>query len=144
MSNKDIKIIRFIILAQAANTSAHYADYYERKDFYKAKERLYKKALALLKTSKHSTISYVEREEPDQNGYPSTIRYFEWKEDFLGGNKTQFSFHNPREATPTKGVKSIKWTHLKGEGDILLKKLARYYFKEGEYPFLDRILRKIK
>lgn len=131
MPSKDIKIIRLIILAQAANTSAHYADYYERKDFYKAKERLYKKALALLNTSKHSKISYVMREEPDQNGYPSTIRYFEWKEDFLGGKKIQFSFHNPRETTPTKGVKSIKRTNTTVTTEIVDDIMRIYEIKKG-------------
>ena len=131
MSPKEKLIIKYIIMAQLANNEAHEASrwgrYAKASFYYKKKEVNYKKALSLLKSLRHTKISYLQKQEPDQNGYPSTIRYFEWREPALGGKKVQFSFHSPREKGALEGDRKIQWTGLLGECSALAEKLKKYY-----------------
>ncbi len=127
MTSKERKIIRHIILAQIANDEAHAANDSSRYHYYLIKQQLCNKAIALLKTLHHSEISYLQRQAPDQNGYPSTIRYFEWREPALGGEKVQFSFHNPGERALFRGSPNICWDGRRGRCSALAEKLKEYY-----------------
>lgn len=125
MSPKEIKIIKLILKAQEANELAHSG----WKSKYNLKQANVQLAVKLINSTPHCAITYKIEERPDQNGYPSTIRYFEWKEASMNGRRVQFSFHNPREKGGSHGTQSISWTKNKGECTTLLKKLEKVYFK---------------
>ena len=138
MTSKEKVVIKSVLLAQASNSLAHGTDDYEEKySFYYKKEYFYLRAIRILKALKHSKISYCQRNEPDQNGYPSTIRYFEWIEPSIG-KKVQFSFHNPREYCWEEG-KQVFWTGRR-DGLENLKKIVPFYFKKGESRIIDNFL----
>ena len=124
MTQRETKIIKLILKAQWANNKAHGGD----KKLYSFKHQNVCLAIKLINNTAHCSIIYKIEEAPDQNGFPSTIYYFEWKEPALNGRRIQFSFHKPREKGGTHGVKSISWTKNKGECEKLYQKLEKVYF----------------
>ncbi len=128
---KDRLIKIYILKAAEKNFAAHCCQNKKyRGVLYREKESLYKKALELLKSSKHSKIKYKKERRPDQNGYASHIFYFEWNE---GGEKIQFSFHCPLPIDSKdknyfiEGVESIQWNGIKGKDLENYKKLKDKY-----------------
>lgn len=129
MNKKEFIIIKLILLAERANEEAH--SRYNSYIFYNKKQFYCNEAIKRLNSLKNSSIQYKKIEAPDQNGYPSTIRYFEWKDKFIN-KKVQFSFHNPREKGSVKGKRSIQWTGIRGECKELFKLLKKYYLTSEE------------
>lgn len=119
MKKYDQKIINLIIKAVKSNEQAHslYSCFEEeaeeKKAFYEAKEKAYSLAIKMLDGAKHSAIHYYKCATNDQNGYPSVLIYFQWKE---AGKLFQFSFHKPLHGkAPSSKGHYIYWSETKNK-----------------------------
>ena len=78
---------------------------YSRKTFW------LNRAIQMIDCSKEQTYHYWVENNPDQNGYPSTIVYFDFKID---GRRHQVSFHTPAnqvigELERNKSGRKTRW-----------------------------------
>ena len=74
----------------------HYYKYYLRDhyhDSYRDKSAWMEKALKMIISSRSGWDFYVESNKPDQNGYSSTIVYFQYTD--VDKNRYEVSFHTP-------------------------------------------------
>lgn len=139
------KIIKSLVLfAQVSNNCAHNEYSYYQKSFqYKRKFKAVKKALRMLQSMKHSSISYKCDYIYDQNGYPSVITYFEWAEKT---ETIQFSFHCPRRHHDRKintyhgGKKEISWDGVIGQSQENYVRYKSKYLTEEDKDEVLRLL----
>lgn len=125
----DRLIKALIVEAQNASDAAK-ASYYtnDRYYFYHLKQSLLDKAVSILENIKHSRIQFRVVSDLDQNGCPSFVYYFEWKEN---GNTIQFSFHSFKY-NKNRGNKTITWDHGDCNYNASLFKKGIYTSKGGD------------
>jgi hypothetical protein len=89
------KVLALLVRAQDASDMAKAAySHSVCADYYAAKKRYIGSAVTILRKNNIPQIRYFIVEAPDQNGYCSTVTYFEF---FLNHKKKQISFHCPIE-----------------------------------------------
>ena len=145
MKTKINKTLRYIMLAQLASDSGKNevvpsdprvklcggeGAYYGR---YWAKPKYILSAIKIIDSNKPFGINYNVKMEPDQNGYPSYIVYFDIGAGIIPGieKRKQISFHNPISTTKVfKGYvgkgRTTRWNKNAGESKWVSYKIAEY------------------
>ena len=93
-------IARLVVLAQDASDAGKDMDIlqtttskrYSQHGGYLAKNKYIQLALKRISTSKPCGWNFYVHEESDQNGYPSVLTYFQYREN---GNRYDICFHTP-------------------------------------------------
>lgn len=122
------EICALVIKAQIYNEIAHKGNF----EFYSKKADCVRKAVSLIRKNSYCGWRFYKDITPDQNGYASTITYFELK---YGKEIYQISFHNPinRDEYEVRNFGSpIKWDGEIGgsaKGARILNKIFKLGFK---------------
>ena len=96
---------------------------------YEAKVPLLIKTIKLINSAPRCGINYfIEKNKGDQNGYPSTIVYFEIK---INNKKWQVSFHTPAHQADELDIlpsgRKTRWDKKKGGSYAACKELKALY-----------------
>lgn len=121
LSETDKKIARLIIRAQDCSDAGKRISSGNREAEYLAYNGKSEQIILALKSifgAKRTIFSAYSTKEPDQNGYPSILTYFEFNVD---GEEYQISFHTPYREALQSGLtrfvgkgKETKWNGVYG------------------------------
>jgi hypothetical protein len=131
------KIARLIVAAQISSDRGKYENAVDngshtgrnaRRYGYGVKTINIVNAINLIRANK-TQFNYWVVENPDQNGYPSIITFFEWK---VGDQRYQISFHTPwrlaKDLIPYVGTgRPTRWNKIFGGSREAARQLKEFY-----------------